>query len=68
MSRYASRGFKVLIYSHAAKLEGTESFKLVLNSLKGGQSVNLLIVTSLVGRTDGTSAAGLEFVSPHGKS
>ncbi|KAM0704123.1 hypothetical protein Q7P35_008355 [Cladosporium inversicolor] len=52
-----SRGFKILIYSHAAKLEGMDSFKLVLNSLKEERCADMLIITSLVGRIDGTSAA-----------
>jgi hypothetical protein len=39
-------------------LEGIESFKLVLESLKGERRVDLLIVTSLVGRIDGANAAG----------
>lgn len=56
--RRGSRSFRALIYSHAVKLEGMESFQLVLNSLKGELRVDLLIITSLVGRIDGTSAAG----------
>ena len=56
--RYASCGFRVLIYSHSSKLEGKESFNLVLDSLKGDRQVDLLIISSLVGRADGTSAAG----------
>ena len=57
-NRYASCGFRVLIYSHSSKLEGKESFNLVLDSLKGDRQVDLLIISSLVGRADGTSAAG----------
>lgn len=48
-----------MIYSHSAKLEGKESFGLVLDSLRVDQQVDLLIISSLVGRVDGTSAAGL---------
>lgn len=57
--RYASRGFKAVIYSHSAKLEGKESFDLVLDSLRReSEQVDLLIISSLVGRADGTYAAG----------
>lgn len=63
MLSHTSRDFRVLIYSHAAKLEGIESFKLVLDILEGERRVDLLIITSLVGRADGISAAGPIFAS-----
>lgn len=53
----------VSIYNHTAKLEGNESFKLVLDSLEGERRVYISIITSLVGRVDSTSAAGLTTAS-----
>ena len=63
VDRYASRGFRVLIYGHSAKLESQDNLRLVLDSLRGNMRVDLLIITSLVGRADGSSAAGP--VPPH---
>jgi hypothetical protein len=43
------------------RLEGIDGFKLVLESFKEEHCVDLLIITSLVGRIDGTNSSGTTY-------